>query len=180
MDMTDSNRLSYHLIDKCDVKFLFLLDQNPEVMRYLNGGKPTSKQDIEKVFIPRLYAYRNKHKGWGLWKVTVIETQEDIGWILVRPMEFFSDTPEFNNIELGWRFIQSSWGKGYATEAAKHIHAVLSILPGNQYFSATALVENTGSIQVMKNIGMKYIKTYSYSDDNLSDENAVLYQMKSQ
>lgn len=178
MNITNSNRLSYHFIDKRDSEFLFLLDQNPEVMRYLNGGKPTSKQNIEKVFIPRLYTYRNKEKGWGLWKVTIIETKEDIGWILVRPMAFFSDSPELNNIELGWRFIQPSWGKGYATEAAKHIHTALSGLPENKYFSATALAENTGSIQIMKNIGMKYIKTYFHSDDNFTHENSVLYQIK--
>jgi len=178
MIISDSKRLSYHFINKSDSEFLYLLDNNPEVMRYLNGGIPTSRQDIEKVFIPRLYAYRNEDKGWGLWKVTIIDSQEDIGWILVRPMDFFSDTPDFNNIELGWRFLQSSWGKGYATEAAIHIKDALSALPENEFFSATALVKNTGSIQVMKNISMEYVKTYTYSDSSFSEESAVLYQVK--
>ena len=41
-------------------------------------------------------------------------------------MHFFSDTPEFDNLELGWRFFRSSWGKGYASEAAIHIKQALS------------------------------------------------------
>lgn len=177
MHITNSTRLSYHLIDKNDAEFLFQLDQNPEVMLYLNGGKPTTQKDILDNFIPRLYAYRNTEKGWGLWKVTITKTQQDIGWILVRPMDFFTDTPRFNDIELGWRFLQSSWGKGYATEAAQHILQTISSESEYQFFSATALKDNVASIAIMKKIGMEYIKNYRYSDDNFSNVNAVLYQI---
>jgi len=131
MLMPDSSRLRYQFISDTDQDFLFELDQNPEVMKYLTGGVPTSKADISNVFIPRLYAYRNIDKGWGLWKATVINTQQDIGWILIRPMEFFSETPDYNDIEIGWRFKQSSWGKGYATEAAQQVMSILSQFPEN-------------------------------------------------
>ena len=176
MNIDNSARLSYQLIDKTDSEFLFQLDQNPEVMRYINGGNITTRKNINEVFIPRHNAYKNLVKGWGLWKVSVIATQADIGWILVRPMDFFSKQPIWHDIELGWRFLQSSWGKGYASEAAIHLQQVLAKQPENKSFSAIALKDNIGSIAVMKRLGLKYIKTYLHCDSQLGDLTVVLYR----
>ncbi|MBA6297100.1 GNAT family N-acetyltransferase [Colwellia sp. MB02u-9] len=179
MNIDNSARLSYQLIDKTDSEFLFQLDQNPEVMRYINGGHISTRKDISEVFIPRHNAYKNVEKGWGLWKVTVIATQAEIGWILVRPMDFFSDQPIWHDIELGWRFLQSTWGKGYASEAAIHLQQLLAKQPENKSFSAIAVKDNFGSIAVMKKLGMEYIKSYIHYDAQLGDLDVVLYRMES-
>lgn len=178
MDIKNSARLSYQPVDKNGHEFLFQLDQDPEVMRFINGGEMTSKEDIINLSIPRLYKYKNTEKGWGLWKVTVLATQQEIGWILVRPMDFFSAEPIWHDIELGWRFMRSTWGKGYATEAAIHIQQALAKRSENKVFSAVAMPENTGSIAVMKKMGMEYIKTYIHKDSQLGDTAAVLYRMQ--
>ena len=78
MNITSSNRLSYKLIDESDSEFLYQLDQNPEVMRYINGGVKTTREDIVNKFIPRHNAYKNPDKGLGLWKVTITATKESI------------------------------------------------------------------------------------------------------
>jgi RimJ/RimL family protein N-acetyltransferase len=179
MNIDNSARLSYQLIDKKDNEFLFQLDQNPEVMRYINGGNMSTRKYISEIFIPRHNAYKNVKKGWGLWKVTVIATQAEIGWILVRPMGFFSQQPIWHDIELGWRFLQSTWGEGYASEAAIHLQQALAKLPENKAFSAIAMRGNSGSVAVMKKIGMRYIKSYIHSDAQLGDLDIVLYHMKS-
>jgi len=178
MKIKNSARLSYQLIDESDSEFLFQLDKNPEVMRYINGGNMTSREDIRQVFIPRHSAYKNIEKGMGLWKVTVIDTQEDIGWILVRPMDFFSDNPKWHDIELGWRFLQSTWGKGFASEAAIHIQQLLAEQQENKSFSAIAVKDNLGSIAVMKKLGMAYIKSYIHSDAQLGNSEVVLYRVE--
>ncbi|MFT2092852.1 GNAT family N-acetyltransferase [Paraglaciecola sp. 2405UD69-4] len=179
MNITASNRLSYKLMTKEDSNLLFQLDQNPQVMRFINGGKPSSMKTITEVFIPRMESYRDEQKGWGLWQVNISATNEFIGWILVRPMNFFSDTPEFKNLELGWRFLQSSWGKGYATEAALHIKHALSKNSEIECFSAIADEDNVGSISVMKKIGMSYIKTYLHKDP-LFECHVAYYQVKNE
>ncbi len=178
MNIENSARLSYQLIDESDSEFLFQLDQDPEVMRYINNGVMTTREDIRDKFIPRLNAYKNIDKGWGLWKVTIIESQQEIGWILVRPMDFFSDQPIWHDIELGWRFVQSTWGKGYATEAAIQVQKALAKQPENKVFSAVAMHGNDGSVGVMKKIGMDYIKSYIHCDSQLGDLDVVLYSMK--
>jgi RimJ/RimL family protein N-acetyltransferase len=92
-------------------------------------------------------------------------------------MNFFTDSPELDNLELGWRFIQSSWGKGYATEAALHIKNTLAKNDYLKSFSAIAVVDNLGSIAVMKKIGMSYVKTYLHKDP-LFESQVVYYQVK--
>lgn len=176
MKIANSARLSYRLMDESNAEELFLLDQDPAVMKFINGGNPSSREQINTVLIPRMNAYRDEAKGWGLWQVSNTETGEYLGWVLVRPMYFFSDHPETDNLELGWRFFQSIWGKGYASEAAQHIKQQLSHDTTIKHFSAIADENNFASVGVMKKIGMKYIKTYHHTDP-LFECDVVYYQI---
>ncbi len=176
----DSERLSFSLMTNKDASLLFELDQDKAVMQFINGGKMTSKQDIENIYVPRMEGYTKPSKGWGLWKVVVKNTGNFIGWILVRPMDFYSNHPQDDNLELGWRFKQESWGKGYATEAANRIKAAIvsesrsGSIDNIRCFSAIALEDNNASIKIMKKLGMKYIKT-DILRDPLGDSEVVFY-----
>ncbi len=176
MKINNSVRLSYRLMSADDAELLYQLDQDPEVMRFITDGEVSSRESIDNVLVPRMQKYLNPDKGWGLWQVNIAETAEYIGWILVRPMNFFSDSPEFDNLELGWRFCRSSWGKGFASEAAQHIKDALSVNADNKKFCAIADENNLGSIKVMKNIGMSYVKTYLHIDP-LFECNVAYYQI---
>ena len=176
MEIKNSQRLSYALMGSDDADLLFELDQDIEVMRYINGGEMTSMQDIHNVFLPRMAKYTDVDKGWGLWKVVVNTTDQFIGWILVRPMDFFNDQPQWDNWELGWRFKRESWGYGYGTEAAQHIMSALTESQELHKFSAIAMPENQASINIMKKLGMKHLKTELHKDP-LGDMEAVYYEL---
>ncbi|BBN82612.1 GNAT family acetyltransferase [Pseudoalteromonas sp. A25] len=175
MTITDSQRLTYRLMDENDAHLLFELDQDPAVMKYINGGRPNSMDDINDTFIPRLKAFTNLAQGWGLWQVNITETNQFIGWILVRPMGFFNNERNDSDLELGWRFKQCTWGKGYASEAAEHIAQALAVNPTTHHFSAIALPDNVGSIAIMKKLGMSFVKEYIHKDP-LGDSKVVLYR----
>lgn len=176
MNIPDTERLHLELMDENDAELLFELDQDPAVMKFINGGKMTTMEEIHTLYLPRMAKYRDVSKGWGMWKVTIKSTQQFIGWVLVRPMDFFSEKPEFDNLELGWRFKQSSWGKGYATEAAKQIQDVMLAQIDIKAVSAIAVEDNLASIAVMKKLGMHYIKAYVHHDSMLGDMDVVYYQ----
>ncbi|MCX7545949.1 GNAT family N-acetyltransferase [Marinicella gelatinilytica] len=171
-----SERLSYLIMDDTDADLLFELDQDPAVMKHINKGNPTSRAEINDIFIPRMMQYRNPEKGWGLWQVNTLADDEFIGWILVRPMHFFSDERDDEDIELGWRFMQKSWGKGYATEAAKAVMTALQQQVGYTKFSAVAVPDNIGSIRMMEKLDMQYQKTALHKDP-LGDLEAVYYSV---
>ncbi|SET64765.1 GNAT family N-acetyltransferase [Thalassotalea agarivorans] len=177
MHIPNSERLTYRLMDASDKQALYDIDQNEEVMKFINGGKKNSMQQIEEVFVPRMEKYRNPEKGWGLWHISLTETGEYLGWVLVRPMHFFLDKPLFNDLELGWRFFQHHWGKGYASEAALAIIDVVSASPEVEYVSAIADEDNGASIGVMKKLGMTFHKQYLHKD-YLGDWDVVWYRRK--
>ena len=173
MHIKDSARLSYHYITEQDADFLWELDQDELVMKFINGGKMSSKEDIREIFVPRFQAYSNPALGWGLWRVETLVEKESIGWILVRPFGFFTQHPESDNMELGWRFKRHTWGKGYATEAAKSVKEALYDI-GIEKFSAIANPQNSASINIMKKLGMTFSHELEYKD-KLYHETVVVY-----
>lgn len=185
MDVRNSQRLTYRLMTKDDAQDLYDLDNDPEVMRYITQGKTTPMEEVLSVFIPRFEKYTNAEQGWGLWKVNLREslgTGDFLGWILIRPMGFYSDSPEFDNLEIGWRFKQIAWGKGYATEAAKAVKDALADLALNKntgvtHLSAIADTDNLGSINIMKKLGMTHVKSYIHESPT-GDIPAEYYQTR--
>ncbi len=180
-----TDRLSISIMTLDDADLLYDLDQDPNVMKYINGGVLTSRADINNIYIPRLKSYLKPVKGWGLWKVfnKNIQGHADdrdnfVGWVLIRPMGFFTETPEFDNLEIGWRFKKSAWGQGFATESAK---AIIDLLIKHQLdvvkFSAIADENNVGSINIMKKLGMQFINKQQHPDV-VGDAEVVLYSME--
>ena len=177
MQIENSSRLSYKLMSKDDADLFFELDQDVDVMRYINNGKLPTMEEIHNIYIPRMESYSNPEKGWGIWKVSIIENNTYIGWILARPMDFFNDNYIEDNLEIGWRFKKSSWGMGYATEAARSITTPLIANCCITKFTAIAIAENQASINIMQKLGMKYIKTDIHKDP-LGDDEVVFYDVQ--
>lgn len=160
MHLEDSERLCYAMMGEQDVDLMYELDQDPEVMRYLTGGKPTPREQVISKGLPRMKAYTDPEKGWGIWKVLLKDLDDQfIGWVLIRPLHFFSADRDDESLEIGWRFMRRFWGNGYATEAARAISD--QILENGDYVALGAIADeaNTASINVMKRLGMSYQKT---------------------
>lgn len=174
MKVDASERLIYELMDESHANDLYELDQDPEVMRYITDGKISTWETINDVLIPRMLRYRNPELGWGIWRVALKDSNEFIGWVLVRPMNFFSQQRNDNDIELGWRFKRSTWGQGFATEAATQVMRALEQQCPPESFSAIAIPDNHGSINVMTKLGMNYIKT-DWHRDPIGDVKVVFY-----
>ncbi len=64
-------------------------------------------QLLEKTILPQYALYDH-----GRWAVHIKQGLAFIGWCGLKYR------PERNEVDLGYRFDPSSWGKGYATEAA--------------------------------------------------------------
>lgn len=169
-----TDRLVFRFLTADDTDLFFDLDQDPEVMKFINGGIPSTRETIADWYVPRLAAYADQEKGWGLWGVFCSDDHSYLGWILIRPMGFFTGQRDDTDLEIGWRFFRSVWGKGYATEAAGAVIGQLVAENACERFSAMAMVENTASINIMKKLGMTFVEEY-VDPEGITKEMCAVY-----
>jgi RimJ/RimL family protein N-acetyltransferase len=151
-----TERLTLRRFTPDDVENLVDLDADPEVMRYINGGRATPREEIEREELPAFLAYYARSDGYGFWAAVEKATGDFIGWFHLRPRaDEAADEPE-----LGYRLRRSAWGKGYATEGSRALIEKAFIDLGAERVWAETMVVNTASHRVMEKAGLKYVRTF--------------------
>ena len=143
----DTKRLRLHRWLDADVRALAKLNSDPEVMEFL-GVSLTSEQTT--AMVDRFEA-EWEDRGYGLFAVTWIETNESIGFIGLHEPSFSAHfTP---CVEIGWRLARPAWGRGLATEGAAAVRDwAFGTLELDELVSMTARI-NLRSRRVMEKIG---------------------------
>ncbi|WP_331445369.1 GNAT family N-acetyltransferase [Streptomyces xanthochromogenes] len=98
-----------------DLDLVVDLDSDPEVMRYLTGGRPMTRTEIRADSFARML---RTYPVGGFWATHLRDTGEFIGWHCLRR---FGDAPP-RSADLGYRLRKSAWGRGYATEGSPRPH----------------------------------------------------------
>jgi len=106
----ETERLFLRRFTETDTGLLLYLNSDPEVLKYLH--EPVVKDETHAVEILRTIILPQYEKDLGRWAIHTKEKNEFIGWCGLKYR------PEINEIDLGYRFVKTAWGKGYATEAA--------------------------------------------------------------
>ena len=83
----ETDRLVLRRFTRADAGNLVSLDADPDVMRYVTGGVPTSREEIENEVLPAFLGYYQRYEGYGFWAVIEKETGEFVGWFHFRPYE---------------------------------------------------------------------------------------------
>jgi len=78
-------RLTVRQFTEDDVDNLFDLNSDPEVMRYLTGGRPTPREVIRDEIIPFHLAIYGRLDRLGTWAAESAATGEFLGWFHFRP-----------------------------------------------------------------------------------------------
>ena len=141
-----------------DVDNLFDLNRDPQVMRYLTGGRPTPREVIRDEIIPFHLAVYGQFDRLGTWAVESSATGEFLGWFHFRA----GPGADITNIDLGYRLRRSAWNKGYATEGSRAlINKGFTDLGVERVFGHTMTV-NTASRRVMEKCGLTLVRTSPY------------------
>lgn len=133
-----------------DAQLLIELNSNINVTRYTGDGPVEDLSEARRILTEIIFPqYINKI---GRWAVHLKSTDEFIGWCGLKHIE--AD----NEIDLGYRFFEKQWGKGYAFESAKAcLDYGLKVLKIESII-ARAAKENKASLNVIKKLGMVYLK----------------------
>jgi RimJ/RimL family protein N-acetyltransferase len=160
----DTERLILRRFTAADEDDLLELDADPEVMRYLSGGRPTPRRLIHDEILPRIIGYYDRHPGFGSWALVEKFTGAFVGWIALRPPE----GKGIEDVELGYRLRRSAWGKGYATEAARTLVRKGFAELGVERVFATTYQDNLASRRVMEKLGMTLVRCFRLTPADLA------------
>ena len=147
-----------------DAQLLFDLDSDPEVMRFISKGQPTSMSRIENVIIPKFLNYYAQSPPRGFWAAHERSGDEFIGWFHLRP-----DIYEAEEIELGYRLKRSAWGRGFATEVSRALVEQAFREWHYEKVSARTLEVNMASRRVMEKAGLQFEREFLWGADLLPE-----------
>jgi RimJ/RimL family protein N-acetyltransferase len=152
----ETPRLVLRWFTMTDVENLVSLDADPDVMHFVTGGIPTTRDEIETEILPAFLDYYEHYEGYGFWAAIEKPTGQFLGWFHFRPREGASS----DEAELGYRLRKSAWGKGYATEGSRALIRKGFTEFGVQRVVAEAMAVNLASRRVMEKAGLTLVRTF--------------------
>lgn len=152
-----TSRLILRAFTPKDAPLLAALDADTDVLRYVGSPMAPSLQGYEDIIVSwehKYYANKDSSPLYGFWAVEERETGTFLGWYLLRPALDFRFAKEAGfeagEVEIGYRFHNAAWGKGYATEGAQELVRRTLAEENTIAVVAVALVENRASTRVME------------------------------
>lgn len=149
MKILETPRLVLREMTPEDAEVAYLLNSDPEVLRY-TGDDPFESVEEAREFLGKYESY--KKYGFGRWAVVLKETNEYLGWCGLKY------TPELDEFDIGYRLMKKFWGKGYATEAAEACLELGFSQFGMKTIVGRAMPANLASVRVLEKIGLTYLK----------------------
>ena len=156
----ETPRLTIRQFTEDDVDNLYELNSDPEVMRYLTGGRPIAREKIRDEIIPFHLASYDRFDRLGTWAAESTATGQFLGWLHFCPGTG-SDT-DTANIDLGYRLRRSAWNKGYATEGSRALISMGFTDLGVERVFARAMAANRASRRVMEKCGLTLVRAIPY------------------
>jgi RimJ/RimL family protein N-acetyltransferase len=153
--LVETERMTLRPLAFDDVDTLVALDSDPEVMRYITGGRPTPREQVIET-VRRRMGRR--------WMATDRATAEFVGWFGLVPSA--TTVAEY---EVGYRLRRAAWGQGLATEGTLALIDVAFGELGARRIWAETMAVNARSRAVMERCGLRYARTFHVEFDDPID-----------
>jgi RimJ/RimL family protein N-acetyltransferase len=150
----ETERLILRELVPADAEDMLWLHSNHQVQKYTGENLITTLEDIYGKIKEKTNDYK-KH-GYGRWATILKNGNQFVGWAGLAYLH------EFNEIDLGYRFLPEYWGAGIATEASRAILTYGFDKLQLKRIIAIAMKENKASIRVMEKVGMQFDKYAPY------------------
>lgn len=149
MQTIQTHRMTLRRLELSDVDNLFLLESDPDVMKFTPAKIPqTHAQTL--VRLAEQIAKQAEREPFGIWGAFLKNDNVFVGWFMLMPLEDKS-------LELGFMLVKDKWNKGYATEANLALVDYAKNKKTKQLVARTNL-ENLASIHILEKLGFKFKK----------------------
>ena len=155
--MLTTARMTLTDITEADFAATYAADRDPMVARYVGDGLPESRsfEAYCDHFKGRISSWMNER--YRMWAMRLHDDDALIGWVMLRPIN------DSSYVEVGYRLPQSSWGKGYATEATLALLDYGFNAVGLDEIAAVTHADNAASQHVLTKAGLKRDGTFNYN-----------------
>lgn len=163
----ETQRLILRELNPNDAENFYKLNLNPNVIKY-TGNSAFKDINEAKDFLENYPDY--KINGFGRWAVINKSNNEFLGWCGLKYDKNHDET------DIGFRFFEEHWNKGFATESAK---ACINFGFGNlnlKTIIGRAMSENIASIKVLEKIGLRFERAFDFDQIN----KGVIYKIEKQ
>jgi RimJ/RimL family protein N-acetyltransferase len=145
----ETARLSLSLAREADRENPIALERDPEVMRFLNGGRPATEEGVGEAAASFLMPRGGEDDVWA-----AVETRSGafVGWFSLRRVRESVG-------ELGYRLRRDAWGRGLATEGATALVAMGFADKDFARIVATTMAVNRPSRRVLEKTGLTHVRT---------------------
>lgn len=145
----ETERLLLRTFTRDDAPLIYDLNLDPEVIRYTLDPMADinhAQQVLDTVILPQYVLYNH-----GRWATHTKDDMQFIGWCGLKYR------PELDEVDLGYRFKKTAWGRGYATEAAFACIDYGFKKLNLRRIVGRALPGNIASLKVLEKCGMRYL-----------------------
>ena len=144
-------RLTLRPVRPADRADLVALEADPEVMHFLNGGRP-----VPEAGCPGADFLTPRGSEPEVLMAHERATGRFVGWFAL-----FDDglVDGLRTAELGYRLQREAWGHGYGTEGAQALVAEAFGREGFDRVRAQTLAVNLGSRRVLEKAGFRHVDT---------------------
>lgn len=134
-----------------DLDASYEMNVDPEVSKYTGDGGVLSKSELKRRIEEDVMGDYKKY-GFGRFAVELKENNKFIGFSGLKYL------PEYDVVDLGYRFIKEYWGRGYATESCQ-----TSVKFGFETLKLEEIIglvlpENIASVRVLIKLGFSFDK----------------------
>jgi ribosomal-protein-alanine N-acetyltransferase len=149
-----------------DAQNLFVMNADPEVVRYTGDSSFQNFLEAQTVIQERMISQFAKYK---MSRFSVLlKDGTYLGWCGLKYH------PETDEVDLGYRFMKKFWGKGYASESSLECLRYGFETLDLKRIIAKAMPDNIGSIKVLQKLGMTF---RGYVNDPTDPHSFLLYDL---
>jgi RimJ/RimL family protein N-acetyltransferase len=168
--IAQTDRLYIRRFTLDDLPLLVELDSDPEVMRFLTGGRPTPAETVRREVLPAILRDYLRFPGFGKWAAIERASGAFVGWLALKPAGGGRAGPlPITEVELGYRLRRAYWGRGYASEGARALLRLAFTHPSVDRVFAETMTVNVASRRVMEAVGLRLVRTFHLQWDDPID-----------
>ena len=134
-------------IAESDLDALYELYKNPNVFTFIPGSAKKSKETVRNMIGHFERDFRKKKM------IFLGVCRSDQPDELIGTAEIFQYDPKANKAVIGYRFCESCWGQGLATETVRALSGYLLNTAGLNRLEAYVMPQNTASQRVLEKNG---------------------------